>query len=1426
MADCIDQCPSDPNKVFIGACGCGRVDIDSDGDGMPDCLDMCPQSPDITQPGPCGCDMTDTDDDGVLDCVDQCVNDASKSTEGLCGCNVADVDSDGDGIPDCFDSCPGQSDIANEGLAVQFNVPLSGPGGEFRLCWCAAGFDCSSQSSFLVDFGVLEIFGPSPLNQDRTCIAGQTCQLESLLGPVSISTSTLNMYVSILSTCGTRASVEGLPQGGLLSSNLTDTDSSVLGFGSLRTATEGGEYRLCWCGFDQDCSQPSQFRVDVGRFWVIGPSPLQQAWTCINGQTCNINTLTGVGLGDDMVAVMDTCLQNNFHRFPWTVLPMVASHSGASYEFQPAGMTSGQYRMCWCATGMACITLENFALDIGTLNLLGPMPVQQHRTCVSGQPCHFERFSNFGMSGLGTIWILDTCGATGNPEERMPNTGLLAARSPRSLAGCDAAAQDADQDGIPNYLDQCPFHFDQNATGSCGCGADETDLDGDGMPDCLDSCPLDASKVSPGQCGCGTSEIDSDTDGLPDCIDLCPSDPLKTLPGLCGCGLSDSDDADADGVPDCYDKCPAQDQTAPSCGCTAANLDDDGDGTKNCFDSCPNDPGKTLAGVCGCGIPDIDSDGDGHMDCVDGCPLDAAKTSPGQCGCGAADSDADSDLIADCIDQCPTDATKSLLGPCGCGVPDTDSDHDGIPDCYDQCPGFDIRPEVEESFYSFDGDLSAAGGLYRLCWCHGDGDCHGKEDFSVDVGTFEVVGPSPLKQHRTCVSGRVCRMGALEGQHLAAGDQVLVLDTCHIHAMPNTMLVQDNFSVPDTPHFKSELARYNGTEISMLASDVLKLQGGSYRLCWCAGAFDCSTPSRFGVDVGTLTVVGPTSFSQHSTCIVGQTCTLSQISGYWFGSGDNVLLLETCGVAEVQESQQTDIAARSVLEATSHTGESTLFARFAASTAAGGIYRLCWCASVAGGNTPENCASDMGSMVLLGPRPLQQDRTCVVGAECVLEGFTGLGIGHLSQSLLVLDTCGVQHSVLVEGRNSWSSQSSSFATSGYKPSGGGYRLCWCSERCSEMSDFAVDMGQLQMIGPTRLRQQHRTCIAGQRCAFSIEGWYLESTDGYLILDTCGEALNIQSPGSSQFTIDRFFQPDLTTPLSFAKVSSTLTSAGGVYHICWCASSLGCQEISRFDVDVGQLQVIGPIYDQHRTCIAGQTCLLDALLGTDLSTSDRYYILDTCGLPSPPSGFAGAQTADVNSSQSSGSEASVSWNVRISAAGGTYRICWCAGGQVCSAAEDFEVDMGLLTLIGPHRLDHVATCISGNACVVTGISGKLLNSQDKAVLLDTCGSSQPVPGLNSFPREGYPSLSYGATRLELGRGNPATIVTSAGGEYRICWCADGFDCLPSDFIDVGQLNLIGPRLDQDRTCVTGIGNSSRRVHGRCCTQTIRHMNQMM
>lgn len=55
-------------------------------------------------------------------------------------------------------------------------------GGEYRLCWCAAGFACSVAPHFVVEAGSVVVVGPAPLHQDRTCIAGQSCALEGLVG--------------------------------------------------------------------------------------------------------------------------------------------------------------------------------------------------------------------------------------------------------------------------------------------------------------------------------------------------------------------------------------------------------------------------------------------------------------------------------------------------------------------------------------------------------------------------------------------------------------------------------------------------------------------------------------------------------------------------------------------------------------------------------------------------------------------------------------------------------------------------------------------------------------------------------------------------------------------------------------------------------------------------------------------------------------------------------------------------------------------------------------------------------------------------------------------------------------------------------------------------------------------------------------------
>ena len=1415
VPDCIDQCPNDANKVLIGACGCGLPDVDSDNDGMPDCLDRCPNNANVNAISACGCDDMDNDGDGVFDCVDPCSQDAQKTTAGRCGCGVADTDSDGDGVPDCYDACPGAPDVARDGLNPSFDSFVTSAGGTYSLCWCSAGFDCSTQEAFIVSVGSLTIIGPSPLSQHRTCVAGQACHVDSLEGTYLHAQD----QVAVLATCGLLAEVAGMPNSGWFTSNLT---VQGLGFEGTRVTGQGGQYRLCWCAFDQGCTKPEQFRVDLGQFQVMGPAPLEQGWTCINGQTCSLDSVTGVDLAEyDRVVVMETCMVNQVGRYPWTVLPLAATASGTSYQFAPELLTAGQYRLCWCATGMSCSTFEDFAIDVGTLNLVGPSPLQQDRTCVAGQTCNFEGFSSFGDAGMGTIWILSTCGSDGDQVERLPQGGQLIGRAPRPSWGCSASAEDTDGDGQPDYLDSCPLDALQNVAGQCGCGVIDMDSDADGTLDCFDACPSDPAKTSPGTCGCGTSEVDSDLDGTPDCLDWCPADVSKVVPGICGCALADTDDSDGDGVPDCVDECPGlPDQTPPVCGCVAASADDDADGTNNCFDGCPLDPAKIAPGACGCGVADTDSDADGTPDCIDGCPSDGAKTAPGQCGCGTADTDSDSDLVADCNDLCPSDSSKIIPGKCGCGMTDVDSDNDGVPDCHDRCPGLpDYRPAEPVSAYTFGSSrLSSAGGLYRLCWCSPHVDCQSQDKFAVDVGSLTIVGPS-LYQQRTCVSGRRCRFGGMDGIFLAADDHVLVLDTC-------SLLPEMELNISVWPRLELELSRYNSSGLAAFRSaGALQLAGGSYHLCWCAGSFACASLAEFSVDFGSITVIGPRPLhEQHATCFTGHTCEIQEISGNYFGDGDGLMLLETCGLADSMDnpsltSFQTFLDAPSSVGAFGD-GASTLSALSSITSSAGGIYRLCWCANVTVDATPSECGADLGALYLLGPRPLQQDRTCVAGSSCLLNGITGIGLSAGDQ-LLVLSTCNLdlsqkraetEYFVSVSGAWQVARGGSAFmlATDVTRPSGGSYRLCWCATPCTTLSHYSVDFGELTVQGPIALRQQHRTCISGQVCVLSpIEGWFLTAGDSYLLLDTCGDNVIVPGmPDSGGFTSSALSAPGgvnsarTFVSLSLAKVSA----AGGLYRICWCAGVASCHDTASFDVDVGQIQIMGPQpLEQDRTCVSGQPCLLDGLSGVALHAADRYFILDTCGSSPAPPRFAGAGVDEFNSSLRL-SESTVSWgSVPVTAQGGLYRICWCAAGQVCSAAEDFAIDMGRLTLIGPVPLATGATCVAGRTCSITGISGEFLSTGDMGILLDTCGLPATTFGLDTIPSTGI-SMTYDGTGLRFEGSGPVAIpLTVPGGEYRICWCANGFDCLLAEnFVsDIGQLTVIGPSpLDQHRTCVAG------------------------
>ena len=69
---------------------------DLDGDGLIGRHDNCPT---VANP-----DQKDSDGDGVGDACDGCPNDANKLAAGACGCGKSDVDANGNGTPDCLES--------------------------------------------------------------------------------------------------------------------------------------------------------------------------------------------------------------------------------------------------------------------------------------------------------------------------------------------------------------------------------------------------------------------------------------------------------------------------------------------------------------------------------------------------------------------------------------------------------------------------------------------------------------------------------------------------------------------------------------------------------------------------------------------------------------------------------------------------------------------------------------------------------------------------------------------------------------------------------------------------------------------------------------------------------------------------------------------------------------------------------------------------------------------------------------------------------------------------------------------------------------------------------------------------------------------------------------------------------------------------
>ena len=325
---------------------------------------------------------------------------------------------------------------------------------------------------------------------------------------------------------------------------------------------------------------------------------------------------------------------------------------------------------------------------------------------------------------------------------------------------------DDDNDGIEDYIDQCPLgETNWNSTNSsldldwdgCKDSTEDDDDDNDGLEDSLDSCPRGETNWSSWNyyedydsdgCQDFTEDLDDDNDGVLDIDDLCQA-PYSDL-GWNSDSITDYDedgcqdfledyDDDNDGVYDDYDNCikgllnwtsgdPNIDWDGDGCEDSIEDEDDDNDQRDDDDDSCPkgelnwNSQSSQLDfDMDGCkdGIEDWDDDNDGVYNNNDDCNpgemswVSSIQTDYDSDGCRdlTEDFDDDNDNKEDTIDDCmlgnlgweSKPSTDYDSDGCRDSTEDLDDDNDGVEDLLDQCPLGEVGWTSNE-INDYDGD--------------------------------------------------------------------------------------------------------------------------------------------------------------------------------------------------------------------------------------------------------------------------------------------------------------------------------------------------------------------------------------------------------------------------------------------------------------------------------------------------------------------------------------------------------------------------------------------------------------------------------------------------------------------------------------------------------------------------------------------------
>lgn len=606
----------------------------------------------------------------------------------------------------------------------------------------------------------------------------------------------------------------------------------------------------------------------------------------------------------------------------------------------------------------------------------------------------------------------------------------------------------------------------------------------------------------------------------------------------------------------------------------------------------------------------------------------------------------------------------------------------GTVDCYDFSQSKQMHPSVasdvpymDPSGERNDGDSTMERwldigvmipGTYQVCWCSaGQGGCDSDEDFTTNVATLAVGGPTAgVVQTFECITGVACTL-PIEGSGLSQNDRIYIIAE---HLECGT--APQSFSVNQGAGSSGE--RTSGSDIISRFGGIIMGSHGTFKVCWC-GSYDpiscpacCQTMQEYTVYAGNLTSGGPIQGQVDRPAIAVPFS--YTITGWGLSDVDRIRIVDSttiCGQAGAEvhslglEASTVPNGPPSIVEGdTSMNRTSVSWTNIIAREMR--KYRVCWCAhNYLGCTQGFHFALDIGvinprgasnttSIEAIPGRPFSITVTAAVGS--VLSGDDRIRIVHSSLSDGKCGAFGTgEHSPAVSMISCWPSCVDS-PVSGAPEMGennesevwdpvlitesGEYNICWCNAGqggCDNDEDFSFKAGVINARGVNVGLHFH--CAAYFPCVVEIPMTDGLTSNDYLQMvqatpsASCGTDPRAPATSFSRGTRVRGYQGKDQNAQDVVIFEFGSPQAPGVFLACYCQGNV-CNSIGVSDRDffqqAGQVTVMGlEGRDEYHKCYLRGTCHVH-LRGTGLDAQDALMLvdpMDNCGQQGIPVSFS-------------------------------------------------------------------------------------------------------------------------------------------------------------------------------------------------------------